>query len=78
MTMMMAPSKAVLAGRLDAGRGADAHGADGAPAEEAPAEEAPAIKPAAPNGDVSREQPPTASEPVSVDGSGPSASAAVP
>ena len=83
MTMMMAPSKAVLAGRLDADRGADAHGADGAPADGAPADGAPAdqtpaIKPAAPNGDASREQPPSASEPVSVDGSGPSASAAVP
>jgi translation initiation factor IF-3 len=73
MTMMMAPSKAVLAGRLDAGRGADAAGADGAPAAEAPA-----IKPVTPNGDAGREQAPAASEPVSVDGSGPSASSAVP
>jgi translation initiation factor IF-3 len=73
MTMMMAPSKAVLAGRLDAGRGADAAVADGAPAAQEPA-----IKPAAPNGGAGGEQPPTASEPVSVDGSGPSAGTAVP
>ena len=86
MTMMMAPSKAVLAGRLDAGRGADAAAVDGAPAQ------APAIKPAAPNGGAASEQPPAASEqppaaseqppaasePVSVDGSGPAASTAVP
>ena len=73
MTMMMAPSKAVLAGRLDAGRGADAAGADGAPDAQAQA-----IKPAAPNGGAGGEQPPTASEPVSVDGSGPSAGTVVP
>ena len=87
MTMMMAPSKAVLAGRLDAGRDADAPGADGPPAAQAPA-----IKPAAPNGGAASEQPPAASEqppaaseqppaasePVSVDGSGPAASTAVP
>ena len=87
MTMMMAPSKAVLAGRLDADRGADAGAVDGAPAAEAPA-----IKPAAPNGGAASEQPPAASEqppaaseqppaasePVSVDGSGPAASTAVP
>ena len=73
MTMMMAPSKAVLAGRLDAARGADAAGADGAPPPEAPA-----IKPAEPNGGAASEQPPASSEPVSVDGSGPSASTAVP
>jgi translation initiation factor IF-3 len=73
MTMMMAPSKAVLAGRLDADRGADAGAVDGAPAAEAPA-----IKPAAPNGGAAGEQPPAASEPVSVDGSGPSAGTAVP
>ena len=79
MTMMMAPSKAVLAGRLDAGRGADAAAVDGAPAQE------PAIKPAPPNGGAASEQPPAASEqppaasePVSVDGSGPAASTAVP
>jgi translation initiation factor IF-3 len=74
MTMMMAPSKAVLAGRLDAGREADAAGAEGAPAAEAPA-----IKPVAPNGDAGGGQPPaTSSEPVSVDGSGPPAGSAVP
>jgi translation initiation factor IF-3 len=81
MTMMMAPSKAVLAGRLDADRGADAAGADGAPAagaDGAPAAQAPAIKPPAPNGGAVGEQPAAASEPVSVDGSGPPASAAVP
>jgi translation initiation factor IF-3 len=72
MTMMMAPSKAVLAGRLDADRGADAAAVDGAPAAQAPA-----IKPAAPNGGAASEQPPAASEPVSVDGSGPSAGTAV-
>jgi translation initiation factor IF-3 len=73
MTMMMAPSKAVLAGRLDAGRDADAAGADGGPAAQAPA-----IKPAAPNGGATGEQPPASGEAVSVDGSGPSASTAVP
>ena len=73
MTMMMAPSKAVLAGRLDAGRGADAAAVDGAPAAQAPA-----IKPATPNGGAGGERPAAASEPVSVDGSGPSASAAEP
>ena len=87
MTMMMAPSKAVLAGRLDAGRDADAPGTDGPTAAQAPA-----IKPAAPNGGAASEQPPAASEqppaaseqppaasePVSVDGSGPAASTAVP
>jgi translation initiation factor IF-3 len=73
MTMMMAPSKAVLAGRLDADRGADAAAADGAPDAQAPA-----IKPAAPNGGAGGERPVAASEAVSVDGSGPSASAAVP
>jgi translation initiation factor IF-3 len=78
MTMMMAPSKAVLAGRLDADRGGDAAGADGAPADGAPAERAAAIKPAAPNGGSGRERPPTAGEPVSVDGSGTSAGTAVP
>ena len=73
MTMMMAPSKAVLAGRLDAGRDADAAGAEGPPAAQAPA-----IKPAAPNGGATREQPPASGEAVSVDGSGPSAGTAVP
>jgi hypothetical protein len=87
MTMMMAPSKAVLAGRLDADRGADAAGVDGGPAGQAPA-----ISPAAPNGGASSEQPPASNErpsasgeqppasgeAVSVDGSGPSASTAVP
>jgi translation initiation factor IF-3 len=42
MTMMMAPSKAVLAGRLDGGEGQDGEGGADAPAEGQPADAQPA------------------------------------
>jgi translation initiation factor IF-3 len=90
MTMMMAPSKAVLAGRVDNGEHAavaaaaasDGAGADAAPAQEpapAPAQEpapAPAQAPAAAQEPASAAEPAPEDEPASSDGEGAGAPAA--
>jgi translation initiation factor IF-3 len=90
MTMMMAPSKAVLAGRLDADKDADATGSDDAvaaatptpvePATPTPAEPATPtpVEPATPNGAAASEPPARTIEPAGAEGAEPSAGTAVP
>jgi len=87
MTMMMAPSKAVLAGRLDADKDADATGSDDAaavtptsvePVTPTAAETPTSVEPATPNGAAASEPPARTIEPAGAEGAEPSAGTAVP